>query len=62
MNSPITLQEYIVGPRDGGHGLNWFIDGKIGDVRFVGREASMTPSFVLLLAARKDSDSRTSTI
>lgn len=24
-------QEYIVGPRDGGHGLNWFIDGKIGE-------------------------------
>jgi polyketide synthase-associated protein len=24
-------QEYIVGPRDGGHGLNWFIDGLFGE-------------------------------
>jgi 3-oxoacyl-(acyl-carrier-protein) synthase len=24
-------EEYIVGPRDGGHGLNWFIDGRVGE-------------------------------
>lgn len=26
-----TGEEYIVGPRDGGHGLNWFVDGKPGE-------------------------------
>jgi len=26
-----TVEEFIIGPRDGGHGLNWFLDGSKGD-------------------------------